>query len=699
MGGSSYHPTDMRLTLVKTIFLKELRDVLRDRRTLFVMIVLPIILYPLLLIGFAQIATGQMARIAAKQSRVVMIGREQAGELGPMLDSLSGITICDTVNWRGRIVSADLEAALVLPEGFADSLALRRMPPVSVYFNSSKEVSLKARRQLEDVLQTFRDHVVAARLESLQADTSLLHPFDLRSENLATQEQQQGDALGRILGYLLIIMSVMGAFYPAVDLTAGEKERGTLETLLVSPASRAEIVYGKFFAVMVIAVITSLLNILSLGGTLAYFVSVLGSMAKTMPSVAISPVSLLLALLLLIPLTVIFAALCLAIAVAARNYKEGQNLLTPLYFVVVMPAMISAIPGLEISPPLALVPVVNVSLLVREYLMGNYLWLESLLAFGSSSLLAAGALWWATYQFRQEAVLFRHAEDIKWRFSFFRRAPRPRTPQDTAVPPLKQVLLVLVVVLVVLFMLGNRATEIGVVGSLLISQALILSAPLGILRRGHYDWRRTFALKRPRAAVWPATLVLVAGAWLLGIELASLQNWISPFPEDFLKRFAEFFNALNTLPLTAGLLLVAVLPGVCEELLCRGFILQSLRGRFGTGAAVLLTALAFGLLHLDPFRLAPTVFLGLLFGLIVVWTGSIYPAMLAHACNNAFSYLVQRNEQALTGIPWLDLNSAQSLPWYAVFAAAGMVALGLWWLKKTGGSRVPSDSPAAPFGD
>ena len=688
----------MQLTLVKTIFLKELRDILRDRRTLFVMIVLPIVLYPLLIIGFAQIATVQMARIAAKRSRVVIIGREHGGGLMAMLDTLSDVTLADTANWRGRIVSADLEAALILPEGFADSLELRRMPPVSVYFNSSKEVSVKARRQLEDVLEAFRDQIVAVRLESIGADTSLLHPFDLRSQNLATQEQRQGDVLGRFLGYLLIMMMIMGAFYPAVDLTAGEKERGTMETLLVSPASRADIVYGKFFAVLVIAIMTALLNLLSLGGTAVYTVYAFGQVAA-LPRLAISPVSLLLSLALLIPLAVVFAAGCLAVAVWARNYKEGQNLLTPIYMAVLAPAMVSMLPNTGMTPALALVPIANVSLLIREYLMGNYLWLESLLAFGSSSLVAVAALWWATYQFRQERVLFRHAEDIKWPFPFPRRAPRVKAPLEAALPPLNQVLLVLVAVLVILFMLGSRATEMGVVGSLLISQALVLAAPLGMMRRGHYDWRRTFALHRPRAAVWPATLVLVTGAWLLGIELATVQNWISPFPEDFLKRFAELFDALNTLPLIASLALVALLPGVCEELLCRGFILQSLRARFGAGAAVLLTAIAFGLLHLDPFRLAPTIFLGILFGLIVVWTGSIYPAMLAHACNNAFSFLVQRNEQAVKGIAWLDLESAESLPWYVVFAAVVMVALGLWWLKKIGETHVPSDSSATPPAD
>jgi sodium transport system permease protein len=685
----------MHLTLVKTIFLKELRDVLRDRRTLFVMIVLPIMIYPLLMIGFAGFAGAQMHRIISKRSRVVMIGREYGGPLTAMLDTLSGITLADTANWQERIVSGDLEAALVLPEGFADSLRLYRMPPASVYFNSSKEISLKARRQFQDVLEAFRDQVVAARLQSMGTDTSLLHPFDLRTENLATQEQRQGDVLGRFLGYLLIMMMIAGAFYPAVDLTAGEKERGTMETLLVSPASRADIVYGKFFAVLVIAIITALLNLLSLGGTAFYAVQAFGA-AAALPKLALSPVSLLLSLGLLIPLAVLFASGCLAVAVWARNYKEGQNLLTPVYMAVLAPAMVSLLPNTGMTPALALIPIANVSLLIREYLMGNYLWLESLLTFASSSLLAAGALWWATYQFHQERVLFRHAEDIKWPFPFPRRAPHAKKVSDPALPPPHKVALVLVAVVALLILLSSRAAQFGVVGSLLVSQALVLSAALGVMRRGNYDWRRTFALHPPPARVWPIVALLAVGAWVLGVELAFIQDSIVPFPEDFLKYFGEFFDALNALPLAASLTLVSLLPAVVEELVCRGLALQSLRPQFGTAGAVLLSALAFGLLHLDPFRLVPTIFLGILFGLVVVWTGSIFPAMFAHACNNALSFLIQRSEPMLKGVPWLDLESAKTLPWYVVLTALLLVALALRGLKRVGENRASFDTQTPP---
>ena len=170
---------------------------------------------------------------------------------------------------------------MVFSEGFEDSLLAGKMPAVQVYYNSSEKISERARDRINRVLDRFQSHVVEERLMALKADTTLLHPFAVQDENLATDQQQQGDLLGSILGYLLITMMMMGAFYPAIDLTAGKKERGTMETLLVSPASRADIVFGKFLTVMTIALMTALLNLLSLGVSLYFMLHMAAHMAET----------------------------------------------------------------------------------------------------------------------------------------------------------------------------------------------------------------------------------------------------------------------------------------------------------------------------------------------------------------------------------------------------------------------------------
>jgi sodium transport system permease protein len=681
----------MQLKLVKVIFFKELKDILRDRRTLFVMIVLPLIVYPLLLIGYMQISMLQMGKLVQKKSRVVVIGRENAGELAAVLDSMKNITLLDSNGWQSKIVNGDLEAAVLVPPGFADSIAEGMAPKLALYHNGSKELSQKANGRLQDVIEQFRNRVVAKRLASLSADTSLLRPFALVEENLATQQQRQGDVVGRLLGYFLIIMTLMGAFYPAVDLTAGEKERGTLETLLVSPASRAEIVYGKFLTVLVVAMISALLNLLSIGGSLLFVAHSLGGAAtNVLPRLAISPLSFLLALLQLVPLSVLFASLCIAVAVSARSYKEGQSMLTPISMLVIFPAMVSMMPGMEMTPLLAALPVANVSLLIKEYMMGNYLWLETLIAFCTSSLLAVAGLTWAVSQFEQESVLFRHAEDVRW--SPFRRR---RGILQQPYPSPATAFLLIVVEIIALFALGSSTADWGVVKSLVMTQMVIAALPLFILRRGGYDLKRVLGLHTPHPAIWPATVLLFAGGWLLVLELASLQNLVTPFPVEFLKRFETFFHQLGLLSLPRALLVVAILPGICEELLCRGFILHALKARFGKSGTIVLTAVIFSLLHMDTYRLLPTAALGFMLGWLVIETGSILPAMLGHALNNSLSFLVYKFQDQFNQISWLREDTTQWLPWYAVLTGILLITVGVIWIKKSGGSQASSDGSAS----
>ncbi|RPH94978.1 CPBP family intramembrane metalloprotease [candidate division KSB1 bacterium] len=674
----------MQIRLVKTIFYKELRDVLRDRRTLFMMIVLPILLYPLLILGFGSFAASQAMKLAKKQTKVAVIGMHAGGTLTVMLDSLSGMSIVDTANWRSRIIDGTLDAAVIIPSGFIDSLAEGRTLEIGLYHNSSREVSGHVRDRIERTATIFRDQIVARRLTALGADTSVLRPFRVHSENLATQEQRQGDLLGKMLGYLVIMMMIMGAFYAALDLTAGEKERGTLETLLVSPASRADIVLGKFLTVAVISVVTAFLNLLSMGGTFAYGMALLGRVtSKALPAMAISPVSLLLSLLLILPLVVLFSSVCIAVAVNARNYKEGQSLLTPVYLAAIMPAMISLVPGTEMTPLMALVPIANVSLLIKEFLMGNYLWLQMFIAFASTSVLAAAALWWATEQFKNEAVLFRHAEDLRWSpLQWLRKLRVVRQGLNLSFPSPASGLIVLTAAIILMLTVatpsGNRSIEL----TILLGQFAIVLPPLLTLQRGKYDIRQALKLTLPRFAAWPATVVLMIGGWLLAVELASLQNLLTPFPEEFVRKFEQFFADLNRLPLGRSLLLVAVLPGVCEEILFRGFLLQSFLPKLGKTGSVIAVGLAFGLMHMDVYKFFSAAFLGILLGIIVLRTGSLFPAILAHMLNNSFSFLVQKYQDYLPGVAWLDEKAAVLLPWHIVLIAAGFVAAGLFWLKR-----------------
>ncbi|MBK6766045.1 MAG: ABC transporter permease [bacterium] len=372
---------------VRTVFIKELRDLYRDRRTLMVTVVLPLLMYPLIFIGILQLTLLQAGKLKQKTGVVAVLSPADlpANLIGD--DSTMLIDLVDSTAWREKLRAGELDAAIALTPGFSDSVASGGAAEIKLHYLSSRDFSDQVRRRLLSAFDSYQSAVVDLRMASLGLDTSYIHPVAFESVDEATEAEQAGSNMGRFLGYFLIIMTLTGAFYAAIDLTAGEKERGTLETLLVSPASRRELVYGKFLATVVAALLTAILNLVSMGLTALYAVGMVDTAGSV--GIAISWPSLLLVLVVLIPLAVLFAGVSLAVAVTARSYKEGQGLLTPLIMVSVLPAMVSMVPGIELSPLLAVVPIANVSLLTRALMAGQTPWPELFITLISTAGLAA----------------------------------------------------------------------------------------------------------------------------------------------------------------------------------------------------------------------------------------------------------------------------------------------------------------------
>ena len=196
-----------------------------------------------------------------------------------------------------------------------------------------------------------------------------------------------GSALGRFLPLLLIVITLLGTFYPAIDLAAGEKERGTLETLLTAPVPSHQIVIGKFATVAVVGVLAAALNLTSMYVTFQTGIFQFASQANLDFSLPFT--SLLIVFAVLIPLAVLFGSAFLGIAVRSRSFKEAQNALTPLYMLALVPSLLPLFPGIELTPALALVPVAGVALFFREVMSGSVLALPAFLAMASTVIYAA----------------------------------------------------------------------------------------------------------------------------------------------------------------------------------------------------------------------------------------------------------------------------------------------------------------------
>ena len=243
------------------------------------------------------------------------------------------------------------------------------------------------------------------RLEDRGLRPGFARPLVIEDANIASASRQVQAGVGGFLPYMLFIFAFMGAFYPALDLTAGEKERYTLETLLLSPVSRMDIAAGKFVVTFVAAIVAAVLFTASL-----YFTFTKGVLPQDLAKgfdIQFEPLALLLTTSLLIPIAALIAAVVLGVALCGRSFKEAQNYVTPLQFVLFLPSLAAILPDLETETYQAWIPLVNVSMLMKELMKGNYLWDFYWITLGSMLLLTLLVLWGASWLFRRESVLMR----------------------------------------------------------------------------------------------------------------------------------------------------------------------------------------------------------------------------------------------------------------------------------------------------
>lgn len=445
------------------VFRKELLDIIRDRRTVIFMIVLPLMLIPGLFYLMSSFTIGSEKKIASTESRVGIIGAEDApvlvdflknqekekyapkGEETEMdaflIENQSGVNaFLNIVPENGEseseaesglggaltedrvpelLAKRNLDAVLVIPPGFENQLGVTSEASgtdkttfdqglsLRIEYVSTNDKSKKAYSRLKDSLDNYRKKVVESRLAAAGYDDSMIEPFKTAANDNATAREKFGDVMGRLLPYIIILMTFAGATFPAISLAAGEKEQKTLETLLACPASRVELVLGKFMVIVVAGLISSVFALIGL----YYGFSKMRAMRRIgeMFTLQMDITSIVLAFLAIIPLAVLFAGLLLTLSVFARSYREAQGYIGPLNFLVILPAFASFLPGVELNFTLSLVPVMNVSLVMRQILAGKAM--EIMPYYGmtvlSTLVLAALAVWLCAAMFKKESAIFK----------------------------------------------------------------------------------------------------------------------------------------------------------------------------------------------------------------------------------------------------------------------------------------------------
>lgn len=398
---------------VGIVYRKELTEAIRDRRTVISTILVPLLLFPVLSVGFGSLAVMLVGKAKEETPKVMLLGGADSPAVVDGLKKLDKIEIVPaTPDWKDQIINKEVRAAVEIPAGFQTDVAQQKTETVRIYNYEGELKSEFATDKVDTYMKQYRDTVVKERLAAKNLPETLLNPFDVKQENVAPPEKVSGAALGGIIGYMVILLCMTGAMYPAMDLTAGEKERGTMETILSSPISRTHLVLGKFFLILTAALGTAALSVLSMGvsfSVLAHYTSQSagGRAAAAGLLLHLGPKTVASVFLMALPIAVLFSAVLMTIALFAKTYKEAQSYLTPMTFVVIIPAIAAMLPGVELTPKLSLIPILGTSLLCKELVAGTYHWNLIALIFTSNCIYAAVALFIAIKMFQRESVLFR----------------------------------------------------------------------------------------------------------------------------------------------------------------------------------------------------------------------------------------------------------------------------------------------------
>jgi sodium transport system permease protein len=406
---------------ILTVYGKELRDMLRDRRTVISMIVIPTLVMPAIMGALVFVAIKVVRDVAATKPTIMVIGGEDSPKAREALAGNEAVKIVPGAeNWRQLISDKKLRAVVEIPRDFDAALERGERASVKVYNYEGEMRSDRAVSEIRRLFSRYGETIVAARLAERGLSMEAIRPLEVRAENVAPPEKVGGNMIGGIIPYFFLLLAFTGAMYPAMDLTAGEKERGTMETLLCSPVSRVDLVLGKFLMILTASLATVACSLLSMaltfsvgGAILAGRISEGGTAAgmraaeKISSMTTIDPMGMVAVLGMVLPMIVLFAATLFTISLFAKSFKEAQSYVSPLIIVIIMPAAIGMLPGVELNARLALIPILNVSLASKELVSGVWHWHYLALIFGSTCLYAGIALGLAVKMFNREDVIFR----------------------------------------------------------------------------------------------------------------------------------------------------------------------------------------------------------------------------------------------------------------------------------------------------
>lgn len=676
----------MKTKAFKLLLKKELLDVFRDKKAIIMMVLVPILLYPLIFFGSMAVMTMIQSNMEEGEYKVAIVASDdgalksavekhnenakvEAQEKAETESTDQGNSSEDSVSQgnsastSAKGIATDVLTLVDAPSG--DYQEALQNEELDAYVTSSKDSSGKtvyevyyvssitnssyAAGIVRDVVDELSREESKEKIQAAGLDADvIMNPVVCESEDLASSEQSAGSILGMILPFLLVLSLLMGTMYPAIDVTAGEKERGTLETLLTLPVSNREIIFSKFFTVAIIGIISALLNIVSIAFMGTYMIRLMGdameSMGISFAGIDIGKFipAIIFTVLAILAFSLFISAVTMCITSLAKSYKEANNYITPLMLVVMLTGYIGFIPNIELTHTMALVPVANICLMIKNLLLFKVEYKLVAMVLVSNVLYAIVAVLILSRIYDSENVLF---DEGKFSLKLFERRSNMK---KGGVPTTGDAWFMVVFVMFAYLYLGSVLEMKYGFGGIFGIQMIIFVLPLLYVLYTKRSILQTYSFRKTKFMNFVAALFMGCGAMLIGIILTSFVSMLFPTEAEMVS--SGLMNELMSNNELLTFAVVALTPAVCEEMLFRGFLFSAFRGRYKIVVSVLLTAVIFGVYHMSIVRFFTTALLGAALAVIVYYSDSIFPAMMMHAINNGIAVLQMYHPDTMENI-------------------------------------------------
>jgi membrane protease YdiL (CAAX protease family)/ABC-type Na+ efflux pump permease subunit len=726
-------PSSIRLWRLAS---KELRETLRDRRTIVTLILMPLLVYPILSLLFQNFLISNASKFGSDDKpvvlRILFQSNKSEAETAMVLKRVGllsmknqGMTLPGFEDGleddeTAPLIPVEIDGTTYAPF-FEHSWKFNKSQDTEAIIESLEfnEVDVAVRFDLDDrSSKSFGEATVFARDDyaSKQSAKYLRRQIDAFNQAMLEQafirrgmkyepaisitesplvkadQDDGGNRLAGLIPLILVLMTITGAVYPAIDLTAGERERGTLETLMAAPVPRMGILLAKFIAVFTVAVLTAILNVV--GMVTVIWVFQLEELLLGEGGFTFAIVSKVFFLMILF--AAFFSALLLAVTSFARSFKEAQASLIPIILLSMGPGLLAMSPTLKLNGIMSVTPMVNILLLARDVILGQNEMTPSVIAIASTILYALFAIFVAAKTFGDDKILY--SQSGSFREMFLR--PRETSSFVPLMPAMFCLVLLFPVNLVAIGFLGRAAKMLegnfAVVCALMATFTIIsfFVLPSIIAKFQKVNFKSAFGLQGTSIvyflaaillglSLWPIVMSIVEG-WYFVYEIVAGTDAATQRHEKLVELSGQQVSKFREVSPIIVALCFSIVPAFCEEWFFRGMLLRSMLRHWTAGKSIIVSALMFGLFHvlsnsaISLDRFIPTMLVGLLLGYLCYKSDSIVPGVLLHSLHNGIVAFLGYYQPALSKLAWFPgEDDPMPMAWTAIAIVVALAATGL----------------------